>query len=183
VAVDGRLRCGVRLSGRVPSEPDMTDNINVSAIASRIHKLASDMPLRILIVDDDELGRSLLADRLLTCGFQVTTAASGREALEVLERQAFPVILTDWQMPEMSGIELTEQLRARGNMDTYVIMLTVRDSESDYECGYLAGADDYLSKKAPNAQLLARIHAAFETFRLRKALAQAQSALAESLNR
>jgi PleD family two-component response regulator len=81
-------------------------------------------------------------------------------------------------MPVMGGIAFTEALRARGVDDTYVIMLTMRESSMDYERGYLAGVDDYLTKRLPDAELFARIHAAFNTLALRRSLKETQAALA-----
>jgi putative two-component system response regulator len=155
-----------------------TETINTSAVAARIRALAPGLPLRILIVDDDELERFLIADRLSACGFEVTLAANGQEALNLLHKQWYPVVITDWQMPEMDGIELTQRLRASGVVDTYVIMLTVRDTEFDYDHGYLAGVDDFLSKKQPSTDLLARTYSAYNTMILRRALREAREALA-----
>lgn len=155
-----------------------TQNINTSVVAARLRDLAPGVPLRILVVDDDELERFLLADRLSACGFETTLASSGLEALEALEHQWFPLIITDWQMPGMDGIELTERVRASGVVDSYVIMLTVRDTEFDYDRGYLAGVDDYLSKKQPTTELLARTYAAFNIMSLRRSLREAREALA-----
>jgi two-component system response regulator YesN len=59
------------------------------------------------------------------------------------------VVITDWQMPVMDGLEFTQQLRKKGVTDTFVIMLTVLDSSFDYERAYESGVDDYLSKKQP----------------------------------
>src|SRR5262245_20555948 len=93
------------------------------------------LPPRLLLVDDDDLELELMADRLKGIGFQVATAANGDEALAMLSREWFPLLITDREMPVMDGIQLTEALRARGIADTYVIMLTVRDAGSDYERG------------------------------------------------
>jgi CheY-like chemotaxis protein len=139
--------------------------------------LAQTTEAKILVVDDDELELALLADRLESCGLTVRRANDGAEALQVLEKEWFPVILTDWQMPRVSGVELTEQLRARDVTDTFVIMLTVLETNFDYERAYQAGVDDYLSKKRPEVELLARIHAAFSTVKLRKALQEATAEL------
>jgi two-component system response regulator DesR len=89
------------------------------------------------------------------------------------------VVVTDWQMPVMSGVEMTERLRAQGSNDTYVIMLTVLDSGFDYERAYTAGVDDYLSKKMPEVELLSRIHAGFSTVNLRRQLQDAREKLAQ----
>ena len=100
----------------------------------------------------------------------------------MLSQQWYPLVITDWQMPVMDGIALTETLRGRGLDDTFVIMLTMRGANIDYERGYLAGVDDYLTKKAPDAELFARIHAAFNTLALRRSLKETQAALEESVS-
>lgn len=137
------------------------------------HSLESNQarpPQRILLVDDDELELELMADRLQSLGFETHTASDGSAALELLQTQPFPVVITDWQMPRMDGIRLTESLRGRGDNDTYIIMLTVLDDESSHERGYFAGVDDYLSKRAPDAKIVAGIRAGFRAVEMRQAL-------------
>lgn len=151
--------------------------MNIEAMATRMSVLTRALPMRVLLVDDDELELALLADRMSAAGFEVERAANGREALQLLDAQWFPLVVTDWQMPEMGGIAFAEALRARGVDDTYVIMLTMREASLDYERGYRAGVDDYLTKRLPDAELFARIHAAFNTIALRRALKQAQATL------
>jgi len=155
-------------------------DINRSPVSVRIGELTRDTPMRVLVVDDDELERALLCDRLSACGLQVTEATSGATALQLLNDEWFAIVITDWQMPRMDGIELTERVRALGVDDTYIIMLTVLDSEFDYERGYRAGVDDYLSKKMPATEVLARVHAAVHTLALRRLLKDARAALAEA---
>jgi DNA-binding response OmpR family regulator len=152
--------------------------IHTGAVTRRILALAQNSGARILVVDDDELELALVCDRLEHCGFDVRRAANGAEALKILENEWFPVILTDWQMPIMSGIELAERLRGKGVTDTVIIMLTVLDKSFDYERAYEAGVDEYLTKKLPEVELFARIHAAFNTLNLRRALQEAQARLA-----
>jgi CheY-like chemotaxis protein len=160
-----------------------SDNtIDTGVITSRLRALSTDR-LEILVVDDDELARALLSDRLSGSGFQVTEAADGREALRLVESQSFGVLLVDRQMPEMDGIELTLQLRAKGIHDTCVIMLTAHDGDVDYEQGYLAGVDDYLSKKVRDVELLARIHSAFTLYSLRRELRETRAQLAAAIAR
>jgi CheY-like chemotaxis protein len=112
------------------------DGFHSGAVTARIMALARSTQAEILVVDDDELELALVCDRLQSCALDVRQAVNGAQALEWLGREWFPVVLTDWQMPVMSGIEMTEQLRARGLEDTYVIMLTVLDSGFDYERAY-----------------------------------------------
>jgi DNA-binding response OmpR family regulator len=154
------------------------NTIHRGIITVRLRALASDTPLELLIVDDDELARALLADQLQNRGFRVQQAADGVEALRLMEQQLFPLALVDWRMPAMDGIELTRRLRERGLQDTYVIMLTSKDEAVDYEQGYLAGADDYLSKKVRDVELMARIHSGLTTFSLRRELRQTRAELA-----
>jgi len=146
--------------------------MNVDAMATRISVLGRALPMRILIVDDDELELALLADRVAAAGFEVARAASGAEALRLLGEQWFPVVIT-----VMDGIAFTQALRARGTDDTYVIMLTLRESNLDYERGYFAGVDDYLTKKLPDTELFARVHAAFNTLALRRTLKETRAQL------
>ena len=151
--------------------------MKADAIATRMSVLTRALPLRILLVDDDELELELLADRLGDAGFEVKQASNGQQALEALRDRWYPLVITDWQMPVMDGLQFSEALRARGEQDTYIIMLTMRDSNLDFERGYASGVDDYLTKKVPDAELFARINAAFNTLALRRSLKQAQDAL------
>jgi two-component system, cell cycle response regulator len=152
--------------------------MSIEAMATRLSVLTRALPMRILLVDDDDLELALMADRIGSAGFEVALAPNGEEALALIGKQWFPLVITDWQMPVMDGIAFTEALRARGIDDTYVIMLTMRESSLDYERGYLAGVDDYLTKRLPDAELFARIHAAFNTLALRRSLKETQAALA-----
>jgi len=161
--------------------PQLT-SIDSGEVTGRIRMLARDSQPKILVVDDDELELSLICDRLRARGFEVRRAVNGEEALAILEKEWFPVILTDWQMPVMSGVEMTQRLRAKGVVDTFVIMLTVLDSNFDYAHAYQAGVDDYLTKKLPEIELYSRIHAAFTTLNLRRALQQARDDLAKKEN-
>ena len=151
--------------------------MNPLAMATRLSVLARALPMRILLVDDDELELELLADRLRGAGFEVTCAANGEAALALMQERWYPLTITDWQMPVMDGLTFTEALRANGGADSYVIMLTMNSANLDYERGYLAGVDDYLTKKTPDAELFARIHAAFNTLALRRTLKDAQELL------
>ena len=149
-------------------------------IATRMSVLGRALPSRVLLVDDDELELELMADRLSAAGFEVARAANGAVAMELIEQQWYPLVITDWLMPVMDGIAFTEALRGRGATDTYIIMLTMREASVDYERGYVAGVDDYLSKRVPDAELFARITAAFNTLALRRSLKEAQAALEQA---
>src|SRR3954447_4983932 len=160
------------------------DDINSGAVTGRLRALAEDMPLSVLIVDDDELERALIADRLGSRGIKVGEASNGAEALERLAHDRVPVVVVDWHMPVMDGIEFTERFREANPEDaTYVIMLTSRKEDFDFERGYRAGVDDYLTKGVREPELIARIHAGLRTHSLRVQLRAARAALALATRR
>lgn len=154
------------------------DAINSGVITVRMRALTQEAPLSILVVDDDEIELALIGGQLEARGLDVFRASNGKEALAMIEERFFPVLLIDWQMPLMDGIELAERVRARGMDETYIVMLTGRDGHFDYRRGYEAGIDDYLTKKLPDVELHARITAAFGTAALRHSLKEARAALA-----
>ena len=154
------------------------NTIDTGVITLRMRALSPGVAQKILLVDDDELARTLLSDRLQSRGLDVAQAGDGSQAMKLLEEQPFPVLLVDWSMPVMNGIELTRAIRARGMQDTYVIMLTARDEAFDYEQAYLAGVDDFLTKRVRDVELLARIHSGFTTCSLRRELRETRAELA-----
>jgi diguanylate cyclase (GGDEF)-like protein len=115
-------------------------------------------PCRILVVDDDDLVRGQLAEILSASQYQVEMAASGAEALRVMNEAPCHIVLTDWQMPDMDGLALCRLVRMRAQEHyVYVLMLTVRDAHQDVLTGLAAGADDYVVKGASIEEILARL--------------------------
>jgi putative two-component system response regulator len=115
--------------------------------------------LRILIVDDDEVSLAISRRTVEQAGYQVEVAANGREALELLNQGACQLVITDWMMPEMDGIELCRQIRARDFCSyVYVILLTSRGEKKDVIEGLAAGADDFMTKPFDPAELRVRLH-------------------------
>jgi len=112
----------------------------------------------VLIVDDDRKLLKMLRRTLAYEGFRVVTATDGHEALAQVETHRPDVIVLDWLMPGLDGIEVTNRLRAVHN-ETMILMLTARDGIEDRVEGLESGADDYLVKPFAPAELLARIHA------------------------
>jgi two-component system cell cycle response regulator len=113
---------------------------------------------RVLVVDDDEIVRASLIALLRTHQFDVEAAASGEEALRIMLASPCDILLTDWQMPDMDGLSLCHRVRdARPDRYVYVLLHTVRDGKQDLLTGLAAGADDYVVKGAPIAELLARL--------------------------
>ena len=112
----------------------------------------------VLVVDDDEMVRARLRTILKAADYHVELASSGQEALRAMSAFYCHVVLTDWQMPDMTGLELCRQLRL-ANRDgyIYVLMFTVRNSKEDVLAGLSAGADDYVVKGSPIGEVLARL--------------------------
>jgi len=129
--------------------------------------------LRILIVDDDSAALRLLEEHLSAAGHDVTTAANGREALEIDRAQAPQMIITDWMMPEIDGPELCRRLREHEDLGfVYVIVLTASDDGERLVKALEAGADDFLTKPYDRQELLARVRAAERILRLKAAMAE-----------
>jgi adenylate cyclase len=115
-------------------------------------------PAKILVVDDTARNVKLLADLLTVKGYCVVTAASGQEALAKIDAEPPDLVLLDVVMPEMSGYEVCEKLRANDATAMLpVIMVTALDPAVERVKGIDAGADDFLSKPINQAELLARV--------------------------
>lgn len=119
-------------------------------------------PLQVLVVDDDRLIRSVLEGSLKAAGYAVVGAENGKQALELFRTGYFPIVMTDWVMPEMSGLDLCRAIRADSSTGgyTYIIILTSQDSKNDIIAGLDAGADEYLVKPVHQAELQSRLRTA-----------------------
>ncbi len=118
------------------------------------------MSTRILIVEDEEALTLLLRYNLEAEGFEVDAVARGDEADIRLREQVPDLVLLDWMMPGLSGIELCRRIRARRETERLpVIMLTARGEEGDRVRGLATGADDYIVKPFSVPELLARVRA------------------------
>src|SRR5579872_7372051 len=113
---------------------------------------------RILVVDDEPQIRRVMRTSLTEQGYIVTDGRSGEEALERLREDHPDLVLLDMNMPGMGGLEACREIRE--SSDVAVIVLTVRDNESDKVAALDAGADDYITKPFSMPELLARIRAA-----------------------
>src|SRR5215212_2770495 len=128
----------------------------------------------IMVVEDDDATREFLADNLLADSYGVVTAASGRQALTLLEVKSCDLVILDVMLPDASGFELCRRLRAadgigeRIDPDLPVIMLSGRTSETDRIRGFARGADDYLGKPFNYSELSARVSALLRRSRARR---------------
>lgn len=125
----------------------------------------------VLIVDDDELTREKLTMLVQAAGFDTVAAKSGREALAQLHREYCPIVVSDWLMPDMDGLELCRAIRSDSFPGyVYILLLTARDTQEDILTGLDAGADDYLSKRVTEAELVARLRTARRIVALEQSL-------------
>lgn len=124
-----------------------------------------------MVVDDHPVTCRLLEAQLRREGYRVLTAANGREALERLREIFCPLVLTDWMMPEVDGLELCRAIRSQEwESYVYLILLTARDSLDDVLTGLEAGADDYLVKPVHPMELLARMRTGRRVLALERTL-------------
>lgn len=116
---------------------------------------------RVLVVDDDEKLARLVAHHLRKAGYAVSTATNGNEALRMTFSESPHIVISDWMMPEMNGLELCDALRkTEGGRKTYVLILTAREDEDRIVDAFNAGADDYIVKPCNPRILMARVRAA-----------------------
>jgi two-component system KDP operon response regulator KdpE len=112
---------------------------------------------RILVVDDEPQIRRVMRATLVHEGYEVMDARSGPDALDRLHSEKFDIILLDINMPGLTGLETCKQIRLVS--DVGIIMMTVRDKESDKVAALDVGADDYVTKPFSMPEMLARIRA------------------------
>ena len=114
----------------------------------------------ILLAEDDPVTRMLMTRFLKKAGYEVDAVANGSEALDKMTARYYPMLVTDWEMPEMDGVALCKAVRNM-QLDGYVyaLLLTARDSKEHIIAGLEAGADDYLIKPVHEPELIARLNA------------------------
>ena len=113
---------------------------------------------RILLIEDEDSIRHLISYDLKNAGYEVVGCADGASAREKGLSQSFDIMIIDWMLPEISGIELVRLFRGKG-IDSVMMMLTARDEEEDILEAFDAGVDDYITKPFSPRELLARIQA------------------------
>ncbi len=117
--------------------------------------------MKVLVVDDERSVRETLAKLLRSRGYEVVLAVDGLEAHAILQQPDAPqLVILDWQLPRMTGIELCREVRRRGlERYTYIVLLTAKNRRDDLLDGFAAGADDYIVKPFDYQELCMRLHA------------------------
>ena len=140
-----------------PAEPQRAPFTTLAELEDQ-RRPAAQTPVRVLIVDDDDLVRARLSASLKAANYEIEVASSGREALRIMATTHCHMVLTDWEMPDMDGLTLCRCVRiSQEEGYIYVLMLTVRDDKEDVLVGLAAGADDYVVKTSPIDEILARL--------------------------
>jgi CheY-like chemotaxis protein len=123
------------------------------------HLAGAKPPRRLMLVDDDEWMRFYLASILRSASYEVDVADSGENALRLLRKGRYDILLTDCLMPGMDGLALCQRVRDEFPDDSpYIVMLTVKDTRADRDAGLKSGADEYLIKGAPTSEFLATLN-------------------------
>ena len=118
------------------------------------------IPIRLLIADDEPNQLELLSYNLSQSEFEVICSNDGQEALEMIEDHRPDLVILDWMMPNMSGIDVCRTLRSRSETKLLpVILLSARGEEGDKTLGLDVGADDYISKPFSPRELISRVKA------------------------
>lgn len=137
--------------------------------------------LSLIIVDDMQFSRAVLKSALTRAGYDdIRLAGSAREALEMLSQRSADVVLADWVMPEMNGLELTEAIRQTDeetNRYTAIILFTGKEGDEAMVQAFASGVDDYLTKPVAEPELTARVFAAGRIATLQNSLLETSAAL------
>jgi two-component system, cell cycle response regulator len=142
--------------------------------------------MQVLLVDDSAVYRKLIGDHLKSWGFGVTLAETGAEAWRVLEQPDTPkLVLLDWVLPDIEGIELCRRIRstALSGQYVYIILLTSKEGQQNMLDALEAGADDYLKKPFDEAELKARLLVGQRILNLQEELVAARESMREAATR
>ena len=128
----------------------------------------------ILVAEDDPVSRKIIGKILGKAGYCIESVENGREAFALFQKKFFPIILSDWMMPEMDGLELCRAIRSTSSPGyVFIILLTARKSKEDIIAGLEAGADDYLAKPFNAEELIARLNTGMRILNLERTLRKA----------
>lgn len=146
-------------------------------------RLVATLLMRVLIAEDDPVSRLILQRAVERFGHECRAVSNGAQAWSLYQDGSFDVVLTDWVMPELDGLELCRRIRQHpGSIYTYVILLSVLNERGHFLMGMHAGADDYLAKPLDSEELQARLAGAARISRLHHRLAEQNAHLERLLH-
>jgi diguanylate cyclase (GGDEF)-like protein len=135
---------------------------------------------RVLIVEDDQMSQTLLMSALKKEGYESAVARNGQEAIDRYSQEFYPIIITDWIMPEMDGLELCRLIRSmKIDRYIYIIVLTGRNTRTQLVQGLEAGADDYIVKPFHQSELRVRLKGACRILDLESSLKKSMDEIHE----
>jgi sigma-B regulation protein RsbU (phosphoserine phosphatase) len=138
--------------------------------------------MKILIAEDDEISKKMLQTILIREGHAVVAVEDGVKALEAIQKSTPDILITDWMMPQLDGLELCRRVRALHLPSyLYIILLTALTEKEKITEGLNAGADDYVTKPYDRTELLARVNSGERILQLERSLRQKNAELTETL--
>jgi putative two-component system response regulator len=147
--------------------------IEQTTVPAMIAQAKAEPMSRVLVVDDDPSICAVLANFLNAHGVDCVTASNGPEAMEFFAQHQPRLVISDWEMPEMDGLELCRRIRARaGGSHVHFIMLTMHAEEADLSRAFDAGVDDFLAKPFNGAAMMARLRAGLRAVSLYDEISQ-----------
>lgn len=137
--------------------------------------------MKILVAEDVAVTRRLLEQALVAAGHEVVAVSDGEAAWEAFTSEPVPVVVVDWAMPRMDGLELCRRVRASSTgQRAFVLMLTGRDTSDDFAAAFEAGVDDYMVKPVAPGHVRARMQIAEQRLRIDAARRAAEAELIEA---
>jgi sigma-B regulation protein RsbU (phosphoserine phosphatase) len=134
--------------------------------------------MKILLAEDEMISRRMLERDLKKLGYEVHGVANGKDAWDQFQEQRHPIVISDWEMPEMSGIELVKRIRGLpGEEYVYLVLLTSRTAKKDLIEGMEAGADDFIAKPFELEELRVRLRAGQRIIEMERSLARQKNEL------
>ncbi|MCK6551355.1 response regulator [Myxococcota bacterium] len=139
--------------------------------------------MKVLLAEDEPVSRRLLESYLEKWGHEVVATESGTEAWRLFQEGDFAMVISDWMMPEMDGLELIRRIRnlKRSPLYVYTILITAKSKKEDLVEAMDAGADDFVTKPFDRDELRVRLRAGERIVRLERELAAQNKALREAL--
>lgn len=169
---------------RTRKDAVLTSAADAQAHAGLVPARPQELPARrVMIVDDSRVQRRILSSQLTRAGYQVTEAASVEEALGLCADSVPDIVISDWVMPGLSGLDFCKALRSQTH-DSYVyfILLTSKTDSAEIAHGLVGGADDFLTKPVTGDELRARLFAGERIIRMERELTDKNRLLTRTLD-